>query len=130
MSFQSFKDKNMKKNTFAFVYILITAFPALLLASTPANTFTGLICQAKDAILYVVPFILTIAVVLFLIGLVKYVGNGDNEEKRTEGTKLMVYGVIGLFVIVAVWSLVSIVVGTFGFSVAIPQFKGSGSGGC
>jgi len=38
------------------------------------------------------------------------------QEKKTEGKSHIIYGIIGLFVIVAVWGLVAIIVKTFGVS--------------
>ena len=56
------------------------------------------------------------AVILFLYGVIKYVYSGDNEEKRKEAKNYIVYGIIGLFVMVSVWGLVNLLVGTFSFS--------------
>lgn len=126
------KIKILKYGSFLFLAIFSFSFyfedvaMAAIQNEKPA-TFTAIVCKIKELILYSVPFFVALAVVLFLVGLAKYVGNGDNEEKRTEGTKLMVYGILGLFVIVAVWGLVSIVTGTFGIKIGIPQFEGNGT---
>ena len=62
------------------------------------------------------PIILLIsglAVIYFLIGVLKYIQSTDNEEKRKEGITMMTYGIIGLFVMVAFWGLVTVLKNTF-----------------
>lgn len=56
----------------------------------------------------VIPFLISLALVMFIAGIVKYVANGDNEEKREAGRGLMLFGIIALFVMVSVWGLVKI----------------------
>lgn len=61
---------------------------------------------------FVVPFLVGLALVLFLAGIVKYVASGDNEEKRDAGKGLMLFGIIALFVMIGVWGLVKILYDT------------------
>lgn len=56
----------------------------------------------------VIPFLISLALVMFIAGIVKFVANGDNEEKREGGRNLMLFGIIALFVMVSVWGLVKI----------------------
>ena len=71
----------------------------------------------------VIPFIFSIAVVMFTWGVVQYVINGQEEAKREKGKQFMIWGIIGLTVMVGVWGLVRIVGDTFGIENAIPQLK-------
>lgn len=59
------------------------------------------------------PLLVALAVIGFVIGIIKYFLNPDNEEKRKEGKTFMLWGLIGLFVIVSIWGLVGILSGTF-----------------
>jgi hypothetical protein len=61
----------------------------------------------------IIPFLLGLGLVIFLIGVVGYVRAGDNEEKRQAGRDLMIFGIVALFVMVAVWGLVKILYTTF-----------------
>lgn len=99
--------------------------------STP-STFSGIVCIIAKLCLDAIPFIIVIAVGAFIYGLIKYVGSGDNEEMRTEGTKMMVYGIIGFFFIVSIWGIISLITNTFSLgNVGIPQFQNTGSSaGC
>ncbi|HMO78675.1 MAG TPA: hypothetical protein PJ997_00615 [Candidatus Paceibacterota bacterium] len=72
---------------------------------------------------YVALFIIAIALVVFLYGLVIYLTNSDSEEKRKESLRYIAAGIIGLFVMVSFWGIVSMVSGTFGFSFGIPIIR-------
>jgi len=56
-----------------------------------------------------------------LIGIINYIRAGDEEEKRDKGKNEMIYGIIGLFVMVSIWGLVAILSGTFNLSNDIPD---------
>jgi len=71
----------------------------------------------------VVPLILALAVVMFVWGVVQYVINSDEEAKKERGKQFMIWGIIGLTVMVGIWGLVSILGSTFGIQYAIPQLK-------
>ena len=50
----------------------------------------------------------------FLFGLAQFIRSAGNSEAIEEGKKKMLYGVVGLFVIVSIWGLVGILKDTFG----------------
>lgn len=74
---------------------------------------------------YGINLLFGLTILVFLFGLMKYMFKGsDSDTARAEGRKLMLWGVIGIFVMVSVWSLVNILSNTIGHtSTAIPQFK-------
>jgi len=55
---------------------------------------------------------------------VQYITAGGDEEKRKAGRNTMLYGIIGLFVMVAVWGLVNVLISTFGLDTAVPVVPG------
>jgi hypothetical protein len=61
--------------------------------------------------------VMSFAVVLFFYGVAKYILSGADEEKRREGSYYMLYGVIGIFVMSAVWGLVFFLGGVFGVDI-------------
>lgn len=86
-----------------------------------AKTIEDVIGVVSDILNVLVPFLIAIAVVVFLYGVIKYVTAGGDEAKRTEGRNTMIYGIIGLFVMVAVWGLVNILIETFELDTATPD---------
>ncbi len=71
------------------------------------------------------PLLITMAVVVFIFGVIKYIAGADDSTKRTEGRNFMVYGLVALFVMVSVWGLVGVLQGTFGLgnNPVIPQIQ-------
>jgi hypothetical protein len=64
-----------------------------------------------------VPVLLAIAFIVFIYGVAsKYIFSHGDEGKVSEGHKLILWGLIGFFVIISVWGLVNIVVDTFGLA--------------
>lgn len=80
------------------------------------GTIQGLMCHIYNILIYAVPLLIAVAVVVFLYGVVKYITAGGSEEKRAEARMTMIYGIIGLFVMVAIWGLVGILLNTFGIA--------------
>lgn len=68
----------------------------------------------------VIPIIITIAVIYFLWGVGKYITSSGDADKQEEARGMMIYGIIGLFVMVSVWGLVNILVTTVGLSNTAP----------
>jgi hypothetical protein len=63
-----------------------------------------------------VPVLFAVAFIVFIWGIFYYfIAGGANEEKRDQGKQLAVWGIVALFVMVSVWGLVNVLVGTFGF---------------
>ena len=75
--------------------------------------FQGLICKAGDIMSTLIPVLIILAVVYFIIGVIQYVISGDEEAKKKAKSHI-IYGIIGLVVIVAMWGLVKIVTDTLG----------------
>lgn len=70
----------------------------------------------------IIPFVFGLALVAFLYGVVRYVLNTENENEREKGKQFMIWGVVALTVMVAIWGIVAIFGNTFGFeSSVIPQ---------
>ncbi len=73
-----------------------------------SNSIIGLINNV------VVPFIFAVAFLVFIWGVYTYfIAGGANEEKRSEGAKFVLSAVIGFAVMLSIWGLVRIVIGTF-----------------
>lgn len=89
----------------------ITAFAPMV---AMAATFGGIINTISNIISAIVPLLIAIALVVFIWGVIKYITAGDDAEKRSAARNTIIYGIIGLFAIVAVWGLVNVIADTFG----------------
>jgi uncharacterized membrane protein len=69
-----------------------------------------------------VPMIFAIAFLVFIWGVVNFFLLGaKDEEAREKGRNYILYGIIAFFVMVSVWGLVNILVGTFNLSSGGPS---------
>ncbi len=69
--------------------------------------FTNLINSLTGLIGLLIPFIIGLAILVFLWGVLKFVTAAGDEEARKTGRSFMIWGVVGIFVMVSVWGLVN-----------------------
>ncbi|MEK7585031.1 MAG: hypothetical protein AAB455_00745 [Patescibacteria group bacterium] len=90
--------------------------------------FKSLISTTTTKVLNpLVGIIMTLALIYFFWGVVKYLQSTGDDTKRKEGIGMMTYGVIALFVMVSLWGLVNVLKSTFPLDNSIPQPRTSGS---
>ncbi|MGE5541377.1 MAG: pilin [Bacillota bacterium] len=70
-----------------------------------------------------VPIVFALAFIVFIWGIFQYfIQGGHDEEKREGGKQLMLWGLIGFFVMVSVWGLVHVLTGTFNLNSNVPTY--------
>ncbi|MGM0629324.1 MAG: hypothetical protein ACQESA_02770 [Patescibacteria group bacterium] len=62
-----------------------------------------------DLLDLLVLIILALALVFFLWGVAKFILNAGDPEEQSKGKQVMFWGLIGLFVMTAVWGLVAFI---------------------
>jgi uncharacterized membrane protein YidH (DUF202 family) len=68
-----------------------------------------------DNILNPIILLLFALALLYLVwGVVGFIGNAENEEKREVGRQHMIWGVVGMFIMVAVWGIIAILKNSLG----------------
>ena len=83
------------------------AFAPFLVSAQNLNNVSGLLTSFGRLINTALPIVVGLALLGFFWGLAMFVFNAHNEEKRGEGRSIMIWGVVALFVMVAVWGLVN-----------------------
>jgi phosphatidylglycerophosphatase A len=97
--------------------ILFLSFPVI----ASAQTVQSVLAIFLSILNQVIPILMVIATIVFLYGVIGYITAGADEEKRTDSKSYIIWGLIGLFAIVAVWGIVKVLVNTFGLGgVGIP----------
>ena len=79
------------------------------------NGTNGLIGTLTKAVNSVIPFLLAVAVVIFIWGVIKYVISPSAEEKAN-ARGYIIYGIIGIVIIVSIFGLVRLVQNVFGIN--------------
>ena len=95
---------------------LLALTPGLAFAASCASTITtfqDMLCKVGSILNAVIPVLVTLGVVYFVWGVITYVIASDEEAKKT-GRDRIIYGIIGLAVIIGMWGLVNILGKTFG----------------
>ncbi len=57
-------------------------------------------------------FLFALAIVFFLYGVLEFVLNQENEEKKTTGKSHMIWGIVGITIMMGVWTILGIVLNT------------------
>lgn len=100
--------KNFKK-----VALLALAFtPAIAFAQNATQLFS-LLQILRDVLGYLMPVLIILGVLYVAWGVISFVTK-TNEEERAKAKGAILYGVIGLFVIVSIWGLVAFLQTTLG----------------
>lgn len=106
---------NMKKYIGLSLALLLV--PALAFAvEINGNGIGGIVLGIKDIINIVMPLIIIIAVVIVIWGAVQIILGAGSEESRASGRSKILWGLIGVFLALAAWALVSIVVNAVTFT--------------
>ncbi len=87
-----------------------------LLADAATSPATALILKINSTI--VNPLIIVMfafALVAFMWGVRAYITNADDTEARQKGAQHMLWGIIGMGIMLMAFTIVRIVVNTFGF---------------
>ena len=77
--------------------------------------FDTLILSVSDEILNpLIFFLMALASLQFIWGLIKYLKDSDNDEVRQDGKRHMIYGIIGLAIMIAAFGVIDFIAGSIG----------------
>jgi Na+/serine symporter len=80
-----------------------------------ADSLDDLLFKLNEKIINpAIEFAFIIALVVFLFGVMEFLRNANNEEKRTKGKKHMLWGIIGFLIMFGVFGIMHLLVNTFG----------------
>ena len=73
------------------------------------GSFDNFMDNVSGGLNTIIVFLFLVATVIFIWGVVKYIAAGGDEEKTKEARSMIIWGIIFLAVMVAVWGFVNIV---------------------
>ncbi|MEI8270304.1 MAG: hypothetical protein WCG45_02960 [bacterium] len=88
-------------------------------ASETMDEFIGKVDKLIINPLIILLFALALA--FFLYGVLEFIFNQENEEKKTSGKSHMIWGIVGIVVMMSVFSLLQIIMNTFGIEGIDPE---------
>jgi hypothetical protein len=109
--------KYFSKSLVLSVFVVLPSFAFAAIGSGACGGVSqdanGILCRISALLNNVLPVLVALGIVYFVYGVVTYM-IGDDEEAKTRGRDKIVFGVIGLAVILCVWGLVYVLINTFG----------------
>jgi hypothetical protein len=103
-----------------FLYTVRGAVAVLGAVAAPmvalAANVNSILATVQSILSALIPIVFTIALLYFLYGLAQYIMNAGDADKQKEARDHMIYGIIALFVMVAVWGLIGVLGTTFGIT--------------
>ena len=94
-------------------------FPFLAYAATPSS-FKELVGLFISIIGLLIPLVATLCLLVFFWGTAKFILAAGDENKIKEGRWFLLWGVIGLFVMVSLWGIVALFTGTLDIRFGLP----------
>jgi len=83
-------------------------------------TFSGLVDKFIEFGNPLIRICLGLGLVYFLYGMAQFIFASGDPEKVKEGRSAMLWGLIALFVMIAMWGLATIIRDSFGFDLSTP----------
>lgn len=95
-------------------------FPSIAHAAPPA-TLDDFLSRVSYFILNpIIGLLFALALMYFLWGVFVFVKNSDNDQDKEEGRQHMIWGLIGMLIMVGAYAIITIITGTFGVSNPFP----------
>ena len=73
-------------------------------------------CVAQETISIInllIPVLVTLALILFFVGLIRYLAKSGDEKGKQRDKEVILWGLIALFIIFSVWGILGILKRTF-----------------
>lgn len=80
----------------------------------PLTNISSVLNRLGNIINLLIPFFIGLAVFFIIYGIFRYIVKSDNEEERGKAGQFILYGIIGVFLMVSIWGIINILVKSFG----------------
>lgn len=98
----------------AAAYLLpVVALAAPVADDTESDNLADLFNQINAVINAIIPFLVGLAVLVIIWGVFNYISGAGDEEKRAQAKQYIVWGVVGVFIMLSIWGLVNVLVNSF-----------------
>lgn len=75
----------------------------------------------REIINPLIVLLFALALVFFLYGVFEFLSNAENDEKKTKGKSHMIWGIVGLTIMMGVWFILGVIMDTFNIKGIDPQ---------
>lgn len=88
-------------------------------ASSRVDTFLANV--NKEIVNPLIILLFSVALVYFLYGMFEFIANQTNEEAQTKGKSHMLWGVIGMTIMMGVFTIMNVIMNTFNITGIDPE---------
>jgi hypothetical protein len=93
----------MKLRILAYTASVATFFTPFVVS---AVGFKDLLVSAGNIIFLLIPITASLALLAFFWGMAKFILHSGSEDAASEGKRMMIGGIVALFVLVSIWGIV------------------------
>lgn len=105
-----------KRLLFAVISIstlILISLPQIAYGQDEEGGISGLVSAATDIVDQLIPLVASLTLLAFFWGLAKYIFNAGDEQAREQGKRVMIGGIIALFLIASVGGIVQFIADAF-----------------
>lgn len=70
----------------------------------------------------IITLLFAVALAYFAYGIVQYIWNPDNEQLREQGKRNMIWGIIGISIMVSVFGIMNLIVSSIGADSSVLKY--------
>lgn len=96
------------------ILVMVVSLAPIVVSAQSVTSFKTFVAEVVKLINSLIPIVFGIALIVFFWGIAVFILNSGDVQKRDDGKKIMVWGIIALFVMVSVWGIVRVLLETFG----------------
>lgn len=93
------------------IFLPITAYAA---TEVPQSVLTFIGKVSTNILNPIIAILFSVALAYFIYGVVAFIWNPDSEEAREKGKRGMLWGVIGMFIMVSVFGIMRFLINSIG----------------
>jgi len=97
------------KKIIAAILVFVPSFASAQVI-TDVNSLTNKLTNLGNVFIEI---LIAFAVIWIILNVIRFIVNGDDSEKRKGYQDAILWGIVGLFVILSIWGLVRILTNTF-----------------
>ena len=87
-----------------------------------SDSLNGFIANVDNLIINpLIGLLFALAIVYFLYGVFEFIANQENEEKKTTGKQHMLWGIVGITIMMGVFMIMNMILNTLGITGINPE---------
>ena len=111
-----------------FIIAALALTPSFAFAQSRLGNIEDIIQSISSIVALALPIVVALGLLAFFWGLVKFIFAAGDEAAKDEGKRIMLWGIIALFVMVSVWGIVNFIGESFniqqGEDIVVPTVPG------